>query len=82
MFSINSKSSNIENIQAPAQATNSHFVTNKKLTSIIEKKKREPSNHKKTLLRKETVSSFLIEGKDILETNMSLFSGQEINNIS
>ena len=41
MFGDKSKPSNIVNNHAPARATNSHFATNKRLMSTIEKKKRE-----------------------------------------
>ena len=40
MFSANPKSSRIENMYAPACASNNHFATNKRLISKIEKNKR------------------------------------------
>ena len=78
MFSSNSKSSNIANIQDPARSINSNFASNKRLVSTIEKKKRENSKRRKTSALRETVSPILVERNNILETNMCLFTSQEI----
>ena len=81
MFSSNSKSSNIANIQAPACSINSNFATNKRLMSTLEKKKRENSKRRKTSSLRETVSPLSVERNDIWETNMSSFISQEVINI-
>ena len=81
MFGDKSKSSNIVNNYAPARATNSHFATNKRLMSTIEKKKRESLKKRKVSGVNNTLFPWSSNNNDISGSDHCFIADEKYLNI-